>query len=238
MTKDEAMKLALEALELHAEQYPHMQKGYTVDAITALRQALEQPEQELTGRQLQRMKQQAWKKIRAEDKDDPELCFALGFDAGYDAVARRVEPPEMESGGGFESRPASLEQPEQEPVDSAEKASAYLDARLWEFIDMAAAWPQAKPDPRTWGHVLVYAPKRQEQEPVAWADMDVRGEDKGLSWTPGHFHKTPLYTAPPKREWVGLTDDEVNEFAAGCHLGNSVQGAIYKAQAKLKEKNT
>jgi len=28
---------------------------------------------------------------------------------------------------------------------------------------------------------------------------------------------------------------EVNEFAAGCHLGNSVQGAIYKAQAKLKE---
>ena len=35
-----------------------------------------------------------------------------------------------------------------------------------------------------------------EQEPVAWADMDVRGEDKGLSWTPGHFHKTPLYTGP------------------------------------------
>jgi hypothetical protein len=39
------------------------------------------------------------------------------------------------------------------------------------------------------------------------------------------------------KEWVGLTDDEVNEFAAGCHLGNSVQGAIYKAAARLKEKN-
>ena len=39
-----------------------------------------------------------------------------------------------------------------------------------------------------------------EQEPVAWADMDVRGEDKGLSWTPGHFHKTPLYTTPPQRK--------------------------------------
>ena len=47
-----------------------------------------------------------------------------------------------------------------------------------------------------------------------------------------------LYTAPqPQREWVGLTNDEINEFAAGCHLGNSVQGAIFKAQAKLKEKN-
>ena len=41
-----------------------------------------------------------------------------------------------------------------------------------------------------------------------------------------------------KREWVGLTNDEVNNFAAGCHLGNSVQDAIYKAEAKLKEKNT
>jgi hypothetical protein len=47
-------------------------------------------------------------------------------------------------------------------------------------------------------------------------------------------------TTPPaaQRQWVGLTNDEVNEFAAGCHLGNSVQGAIYKAEAKLKEKNT
>ena len=49
---------------------------------------------------------------------------------------------------------------------------------------------------------------------------------------------TLLYTTPPQRTWVGLTNDEVNDFAAGCHLGNSVQGAIYKAEAKLKEKNT
>ena len=50
----------------------------------------------------------------------------------------------------------------------------------------------------------------------------------------------PLYTTPPaaQRQWIGLTNDEINEFAAGCHLGNSVQGAIYKAEAKLKEKNT
>ena len=40
-----------------------------------------------------------------------------------------------------------------------------------------------------------------------------------------------------KSQWVGLTNDEVNNFAAGCHLGKSVQGAIYEAEAKLKEKN-
>jgi hypothetical protein len=43
---------------------------------------------------------------------------------------------------------------------------------------------------------------------------------------------------PIQRTWVGLTNDEVNNFAAGCHLGKSVQGAIYEAEAKLKEKNT
>ena len=40
-----------------------------------------------------------------------------------------------------------------------------------------------------------------------------------------------------QREWQSLTDDEVNNFAAGCHLGKSVQSAIYEAAAKLKEKN-
>ena len=34
------MQQALDALELHATQYPHMQKGYTVDAITALKEAM------------------------------------------------------------------------------------------------------------------------------------------------------------------------------------------------------
>jgi hypothetical protein len=45
-------------------------------------------------------------------------------------------------------------------------------------------------------------------------------------------------TAPPQRTWVGLTNDEVNNIAAGCHLGNSVQDAIFRAEARLKEKNT
>ena len=42
----EVLKLALEALELHGKQYPHMVKGYCLDAITAIKEALAQPEQE------------------------------------------------------------------------------------------------------------------------------------------------------------------------------------------------
>jgi hypothetical protein len=62
------------------------------------------------------------------------------------------------------------------------------------------------------------------------------GERWGLGTAPTCV--CPDKTTRPEREWVGLTGDEVNEFAAGCHLGNSVQGAIRKAEAKLKEKNT
>jgi hypothetical protein len=41
MNKDEALEIALEALELHGKQYPHMVKGYCLDAITAIKKALE-----------------------------------------------------------------------------------------------------------------------------------------------------------------------------------------------------
>ena len=47
------MEMVLEAMELHVEMYPQMDKGYMVDAREALRQALAQPEQ----------KPVAWRKV-------------------------------------------------------------------------------------------------------------------------------------------------------------------------------
>jgi hypothetical protein len=49
----ETMKLALEALELHGQQYPHMVKGYCVDAITSLRAAIEQAEKQSTNSEVE-----------------------------------------------------------------------------------------------------------------------------------------------------------------------------------------
>ena len=67
--------------------------------------------------------------------------------------------------------------------------------------------------------VLRQALAQPEQEPVAW--MVLTQDDKKLMlWgqeKPPIFDAPvkliPLYTAPPKREWVGLTQEEVQEIA-------------------------
>jgi hypothetical protein len=60
--------------------------------------------------------------------------------------------------------------------------------------------------------------------------------EKGMDW------KDPLYTAPPKREWVGLTIDEI-DVLYGVNCGDGGPTAICEqfvqaVEAKLKEKNT
>ena len=55
-----------------------------------------------------------------------------------------------------------------------------------------------------------------EQEPVAFINVEKQKLEwaKLTSWhTPTivNLQKIPLYTAPPKREWVGLTDEEVSD---------------------------
>jgi len=49
----------------------------------------------------------------------------------------------------------------------------------------------------------------------------------------------PVYTAPPQRTWVGLTDDERNEIAS-VTFGRENALALYvdAIEAKLKEKNS
>ena len=74
------------------------------------------------------------------------------------------------------------------------------------------------------------------QEPVAWISPG------------GHIHfdpylnSIPLYTTPPKREWVGLTNEEIeaiylqhhNQY---CECESPNWGYERAIEAKLKEKN-
>lgn len=97
---------------------------------------------------------------------------------------------------------------------------------------------------------------KREHEPVAWMYVNTDGECEQIE----HGEPlddpsvTPLYTAPPKREWVGLTDEQVEdewERITGHSIfgGDRSEGrAMYISpdeviefarviEAKLKEKN-
>lgn len=78
-----------------------------------------------------------------------------------------------------------------------------------------------------------------EQEPVAWVDNRVHGWPDCVVMEPDPPHTSPLYTAPPQREWQGFTDQEY-EIMAEQYVTNCYFDTLKYAKAietKLKEKN-
>lgn len=82
-----------------------------------------------------------------------------------------------------------------------------------------------------------------EQGPVAWMThtdgfmpLFHKTRESALNW---QTQPTPLYTAPLKREWVGLTDADKQE---ACIHMQKAKGGFWEfadyLDAKLKEKNT
>ena len=111
-----------------------------------------------------------------------------------------------------------------------------------------AEWPT--PEPTIDGWPLWSGLPQPEPEPVAWGvdegegrcislhdlyfvkkDADHMAELKGT-----HAKVVALYTTPPKKEWVGLTDEEARELC----VANVpyVIDMVRALEAKLKEKNT
>jgi hypothetical protein len=77
---------------------------------------------------------------------------------------------------------------------------------------------------------------KDEHEPVAWANsFDLQNFDMKVRTGPDLHHTVPLYTAPTKREWVGLTDDDYEELLRTREWGVYLIEAV---ENKLKEKNT
>ena len=86
---------------------------------------------------------------------------------------------------------------------------------------------------RTASHMAGEYVDTAQQEPVARVNSDGFIVETGF----GILEGTLLYTAPPKREWVGLTDEEIADVL-GC-LVDKVYLADFRAlEAKLKEKNS
>ncbi len=106
----------------------------------------------------------------------------------------------------------------------------------WDFIFEINDWSQS----------IRGALAQPEQEPVAW--MVVNGEGKieqtshykpecerWLKYDPTR-RLVPLYTAPPQREWQGLTDEDKREIIDETEPED--RGYVMAlVEAKLKEKN-
>ena len=79
-------------------------------------------------------------------------------------------------------------------------------------------------------------------EPVAWMNEGDMGRTDWKVWAHGKPTATiPLYTAPPQREWQGLTDGEIKQIVGGwgsLPIDGYTRKLFDQIEAKLKEKNT
>jgi hypothetical protein len=80
----------------------------------------------------------------------------------------------------------------------------------------------------------------ESQEPVAWRYGALLYHDKldameFIRTSGDSYLLEPLYTHPPQRTWVGLTDDEIDTWNIVGH--ESLREFVRAIEAKLKEKN-
>ena len=92
-------------------------------------------------------------------------------------------------------------------IENSECGTADLEACIKEAL--------AQPEQEPFGYF--------KAEPFGWTDC--AESDVGA---------IALYQTPPRRTWVGLTDEEISELIRATHNTGSFVRAI---EAKLKEKN-
>jgi hypothetical protein len=196
--KDEALKLALEALESCDSNMDNIDQrfnaGKVESAITAIKQALAAPVQE----PLEYWNAvEGWVKIdEVREHFDSVGCGTIYKTAGEGRV------------------PLTAAQPAQQ-----------------EFVSPGGGYVPAIPA----------QPAPVQQEPVAWVrehELPLAPGD-AFSWVETFVHKTPLYTISPaaQRQWVGLTDEEIDKTHE-TQVWDARRSYARAIEAKLKEKNT
>ena len=228
MNDKQVLKLALEALETVVVDVKTTPTAYEIQrqAITAIKEALAQPEQE------------------------PVAWLGLDLDNMAEAFYRVIEEHH------------SRKYPFHDPVNRDAMIALRELRGLIAYMKRNTTPPQRKPEQESDDLTIAYmagfhagknkdAPQ-PEQEPVAMRyDYDGYGwlyidNGSGSNWREKIKNAEPLFTAPPKREWIGLTEEERDHFE-GLHLYaarnqveawiEGVPAFIDAIEAKLREKN-
>ena len=223
MTKDEALNLALEALE---KCYGYRNHEWMNEAITDIKEALAN---DTSQERVDETSKNVHKPCGLEC-DCTDVCKQVDYKALWQQMCERCDELDKR-----------LSQSEQAPMNYY-RADAKGNL---ERTDIHSAQPEQD----LWAGATIderwYITRQPEQEPVAWA-MYQKGRllsfwmDKGdaynFEFTSEHSW-SPLYTSPPQRTWVGLTDAEMKQtcYEACSYDPYTIARAI---EAKLKEKNT
>ena len=135
----------------------------------------------------------------------------------------------------------ALAQPEQEPLEYWNAVEGWVKIdEVREHFDSVGCATIYKTAGE--GRVpLSLALAQPEQEPVACVqDLD-EVKRKHLVYEKGMDWKDPLYTTPPQRTWVGLTDEEIADCAEKMEASDPTDSfwrEFFRGlEAKLKDKN-
>jgi hypothetical protein len=92
--------------------------------------------------------------------------------------------------------------------------------------------------------IVIKAALEAKDEPVAWAMLHDNGHFIDAIHPNEHArvegeYITPLYTTPPQRTWVGLTDEEIVLIVAECAASHQHTDIHFARaiEAKLRSKN-
>jgi hypothetical protein len=131
-------------------------------------------------------------------------------------------------------------------MDSVGKGDMY--AEEWAIAEaIRTRLAQPEPELKIWQKKNGEFVPVKQPEPVAWMFqheetesiecIDTQQVKCGFEKNNPSWQKSaPLYTAPPKKEWVGLMDEEIWHMSQfNCGTRGEFARAI---EAKLKEKNT
>ena len=231
MTKDEALKLALEALE--TSMYPQQKQ---LQAITAIKEALmsvpdgAQPEQEPVGDALYFAQWTADKK----DLSDYVLVGSLSLAGIEDGEYGQSEIDSFEN---------AIEALQEKLVTGADHKKVPLLAYIGALNSTSPQPAQREPAWRTDGGIPRFKPAQR-----TWVEMSDE-RIKGIFSYHGQFASgkdLPMLrvieamlkeNASPQRTWVGLTDEEITDIWAEASPYYHEDDFARAIEAKLREKN-